>query len=497
MIEYVIHMGRSGIVAQHLIEEAGERFNIALKGKKLVLLDRFGSAYRNVYYHKALSSSIAEIAVCNYDVWGQKKPAFTISQERKTKTRRKDNANHYDRDILEELKIVLKSDERTPVFETWYETDLRRSIVDSIGGSLLCVPKQVRAFLEDKSNFDYLSEKSGIFKKDRLKTGVFESFKSLPSYSILRKQFGNIFVIQGESMGGSGISFIRSEGDFRKAAEKSIGRVRVAEYFEGQYSSTSVLTVPKTNGECEVYIDLPTHKTTDIPEVGVPEIMGAGNEYSVTYSKLPGEKFIENVNKVAKYAYKNYGLVGVWALEGFIEGSDFYLNEINCRPVGGTEVSSANQLLRNFPPFIVLHNLIFLKQNLCWLPDSDDFNQKTIKAITGDKNRGPFYLKIKAKGNFPVKLKDNFSGSGVYRLNSKNELEWVRAGQSTLEADFDKGEVLVADAPLKESVCFPSVELCTLEGVGLEKHIFKGPRLLTEEGYRLSKAIYKFFDEIR
>ncbi|PJE72871.1 MAG: hypothetical protein COV00_02955, partial [Candidatus Tagabacteria bacterium CG10_big_fil_rev_8_21_14_0_10_40_13] len=209
------------------------------------------------------------------------------------------------------------------------------------------------------------------------------------------------------------------------------------------------------------------------------------------------EKFINYIKKIAIYAYQKYKLVGVWLIEGFIVGKIFYFNEINCRPGGVTEVSSANQILRNFPPFIVIHNLIFLKGDLSWLPSSDKFNEETAKIITKQMSRGPFYLKIKAKNNYPIKVKQEFQGNGIYVLTKNNTLQWIKHGQSTLEANFDNNEILVADMPLKNSICYPGVELCTLEGVGYKKHIFNGPHRLTKEGYRIAEAIYKNFEPIK
>lgn len=485
---------------QYYQQKADYALRKSLQGKLLILLDRFGSAYRNVYAVSefTISSILPQVAICNYGTWGNKKPHIIFSQEQQTHIRKKKLANKYDQDSLQFLKqYKYKSSYRKPVFLTWYQTELRKKIANELDGLLLAVSKHIRNKLENKVNFYSLLNLVGIPKNYQLNTLIFSSSKTISSYEELIRQVGKIFVMQGDSMGGSGTVIVKSSIDYKNAVNRLEGKIRISQYCNGQYFSVSVLTVPKDRNNCNVYIDIPTHKTTDIPEVGVSAIMGAGNDYSLTYRTLDAEKFVTYIKKIAIYAYQAYKLVGVWAIEGFIDEKAFYFNEINCRPVGGTEVSSANQFLRNFPPFIVIHNLIFLKGDISWLPSGDKFNQETVQIINRQMNRGPFYLKIKAKYNCPVKVKQEFQGNGIYTLTRNNTLRWLKQGQSTLEANFDNNEILVADIPFKNSICYPGVELCTLEGVGYKNHIFNGPHQLTKKGYRIAEAIYKNFEPLK
>ena len=156
---------------QYYQQKADNAFSRSLQGKLLVLLDRFGSAYRNVYAvdEFAISSMLPQVAICNYGAWGNKKPSIIFSQEQQIHIRRKELANKYDQDSLQFLK-QYKSPYIKPVFLTWYQTELRIKLAQEFGGLLLAVSKQIRNELENKVNFYLLLNLIGIPKNYQLNT---------------------------------------------------------------------------------------------------------------------------------------------------------------------------------------------------------------------------------------------------------------------------------------------------------------------------------------
>jgi len=470
----------------------------SLKNKLFVLYDKFAMTGRNSYGNRlnsSISGMLPDAVLSDYAPWGKKTPLICFTKEEKTKIRSLKGLS-YDAILYEQVKDYILSQRKKPAILTWFETERRQKFAKSVGGELLAMPSFIRDKLEDKADFDNILKSSGIPQKNKLKNKNYGSVKKLPSYKKTLDIFGKIFVVQGRSMGGDGTVIVRGKKDYEYARLNLKNRIRVSEYYPSQYFSSNILNVPLKGNKCAVYVDIPSHKTANIPELGIPEVTGAGQDWSLLYPKSFSNKFVDYIVQIGQFLYKNYHLIGLWSLEGFWDDNNVYFNELNCRPGGDTEVSSINQVVKKFPPFFAIHTLVFLKAKLDWLPRTEDFNEGTINEIFQIKSLRPFYLKVRVKGRSPVKCVSKFSGSGIYKLTDNDRLEWLRAGSSTLDAYFDKGEVLIADAPLRNTVCYPNIQLCTIEGVSKYKHIFDGPKKLSNEASRLAKAIYKYFEKV-
>jgi len=469
----------------------------SLKNKLFVLYDKFAMTGRNSYgntHNLSITRMLSDVVLSDYGPWGYKTPPICFTKEEKIRIRSLKGLS-YDAILYEQLKKYIVNQRKKPIILTWFETERRRKLAKSTGGKLLAMPGFIRNKLEDKANFNSILKSSGIPKTNKLKTKNFNDAKKLPSYKKMVDLFGKIFVVQGRSMGGDGTVIVRGKKDFEYASLNLKDRIRVSEYCPSQYFSSNILNVPLKDNKCAVYVDIPSHKIAGIPELGIPEVTGAGQDWSLLFSKSFAKKYVDFVVQIGQFLYKNYHLIGLWSLEGFWDNNNVYFNELNCRPGGDTEVSSINQVVKKFPPFFAVHTLVFLKTKLDWLPSAEDFNEGTINEIFQMKNTRPFYLKVRVKGRYPVKCVSQFPGSGIYKLTNDNRLKWLRAGCSTLDANFDKDEVLIADAPLNNTVCHPGIQLCTLEGISRNKHIFNGPKNLSNEASRLTKAVYKYFEK--
>lgn len=481
-----------------LFDTANSLFEKSLKNKLFVLYDKFAMTGRNSYANGtnlSIPRMLPSVVLGDYAPWGDKTSSVYFTKEEKEKSRCLKGLS-YDAILYEPIKNYILNQNKMPVFLTWFETERRQKLAKSVSGKLLAIPATIRHKLEDKASFDSILRGSGIPQKNQLKTKNYNSTKNLPSYEKIKDLFGKIFVVQGRSMGGDGTIIVRRKKNYEQARLNLKDRIRISEYCGSQYFSSNILNVPLEGNKCAVYVDIPSHKTANIPELGIPEVTGAGQDWSLLYPKYFAKKFVDYVVKIGQFLYKNYHLIGLWSLEGFWNDSNVYFNELNCRPGGDTEVSSINQVLKKFPPFFAIHTLVFLNAKLNWLPNSNNFNEGTISDIYQMKNPRPFYLKVRVKDKYPVKRAAHFLGSGIYKLTDDNRLEWLRSGQSTLDANFDNNEVLVADAPLAGTISYPGIQLCTLEGISYYKHIFSGPKSLSNEASRLTKAIYKNFDTV-
>jgi hypothetical protein len=136
-----------------------------------------------------------------------------------------------------------------------------------------------------------------------------------------------------------------------------------------------------------------------------------------------------------------------------------------------------------------MHNILFLGGDTSFLPDPDTFNHGTIREMQQRTLPGPFYIKVKNTNLEPVGLPQGSEGSGVYQLTETGTLVWSRPGLSTLDADFDRGEVLLANLPLPGSARSHKREVCTVEGVARNTHVFAGPHELTPTGEKLLVAV--------
>ncbi|MFE6866578.1 hypothetical protein ACFVFS_08470 [Kitasatospora sp. NPDC057692] len=96
--------------------------------------------------------------------------------------------------------------------------------------------------------------------------------------------------------------------------------------------------------------------------------------------------------RIAGWAWDKHRLKGLFGLDALLTADgEVYLNEINCRNQGTTEVSAVNQQLRGLPPFWIAHLTAMLDHSVSWLPNPDDFNAATVDLAAGPAP-GPYCL---------------------------------------------------------------------------------------------------------
>lgn len=105
---------------------------------------------------------------------------------------------------------------------------------------------------------------------------------------------------------------------------------RIARFYPGFSSNSTILTLPTLTG-CEVFVDNPSHKAVHVKKLGIVSGKGAGNDWSPKFTRSETESFIRACQAVGKMAYEQFGLVGMWGIEGIWNNGEFVVNEINCR----------------------------------------------------------------------------------------------------------------------------------------------------------------------
>ena len=470
------------------LSNINEQLGSLLANHTLLLWDKWGSQGRHIY--TAIPSLRPQIAFAEHTSWGNVRPEMEIVRERLYPGRR-DDAPKSEKVLLNQLYDKLDGS-APPAIMTWYETPIKRKLIENFGGILLTQPESVRRKLEDKSRLPNILKEVGLSPSVSLKNEIYPDNRSIPNYFSLINQFGDNFVIQGWSMGGDGTVFINSADDLEKAGHTLQGQIRISECCNQQYSNVCVLTVPRGNQKCDVYVEIPSHKATHIPELGISAVEGAGADFSLPYPNFLPTQMIENIQAVGTYLYKEYGLIGHWQFEGFMSEAGFQFNEINARPGGGSKAAAIIEILRDMPPFWAVQILLSLRGDTSYLPSAIDYNHQTIDYIKNGFHPSPFYLKYRLTGNSPARIKNPECTSGIYNLNDSH-FSWRGMGQSPLEADFDRGEVLIADLPLSGSICDPGKEVAFIEGMNTDRPIFSGPHQLSSWGHQLATATRDLF----
>jgi hypothetical protein len=241
-------------------------------------------------------------------------------------------------------------------------------------------------------------------------------------------------------------------------------------------------------------VSIPSFKATNIPEVGVTEVMSAGSDWNIPFPRPLSGDFVKSIELIGLYLYKEYGLTGLWGLDSIWCENRFVFNELNCRFQGTTEVSSINEWQRGVPSFYGTHQLIFDNHAVNWMPLADEFNRETIRLMSNVKDLRPFYLKIKVKTPKVVSISDKLNEAGVYKIMPNYSLKKLNDRIMTSSANFDNDEILVANLPSQNTQCYPGSQLCTIEGVTRGKNIFNDPHNLSDEGKKLAEVIYRYFN---
>ncbi|MBI2442918.1 MAG: hypothetical protein HYV40_03335 [Candidatus Levybacteria bacterium] len=484
------HPGESSV-----IEQTAKSLEQQVAGKVLVQFDRFGQAMRNTYSLKEFGFLVPDLAVCHYDTWypdGEGAGTTQVfSRERLEKQRTKQSGTLYDLPFATQIRNFLSENPRLPLFKVWFSTSARQQLAQEFGAVVLSVSPEKRDYIEGKTNLPHILEAAGVDERCRLSSFSFPDASAVPSYEEIRGVFGDMLVIQGKSIGGDGTKIVRDRGELDEAKQTLTGAIKVTEYFPGYSSNTTVVTVPNDSGDCNVYVDLPSHKPTGIAEVGVHETLGAGNDWSQAFPEELLQQFVSSVEALGNYLYHEHGLVGIWGVDSIWSDMCVKINEINCRLQGTTEASAVNQILRGFPPFIALHLLSFLGGDTSFLPSQSAFNRETVQLASSD-HPAPYYIKIKAKYDYPIKLTDVATKSGKYALEN-GVLVFVEEAVADTAAQLENSEVILADLPLPDSICHPDSELCTITGI-TEQTIFDDARHLSEIGAVLVDGVYNKFE---
>lgn len=463
-------------------------------GKTLIQFNRFATFGRNAYGNKLFNSVKPTVAFSDVDWWGTSNSAVVFSEEKKSGVRIKDTQCSRT-NVFEVIKSNIYKNKSIPILSVWQNTDEYEKLAKVLNAIILAMPAKVGLYLEDKTNFNNILKNSGVHHQFLLKELIFTCGESIPNYKTLCSYFGRKFVMQGRGMGGRGTKIIKSLKDLVKAKQNLKGKIRITEYYKGFSSNVNILSIPDKKRGCLVYVGLPSFKATAIPEIGVPEATSAGSDWSLKFPLSLTSEFVKYVERIGHYIYKKFGLIGVWGLDSIWKKNNFRFNELNCRVQGTTDVGSINELLRGVPPFLLSHYLIFLDQEVSWMPAVEEFNKSTAKMMSKIATKRPFYLKIKVKGGRKLCLQSSLK-SGIYKIKNSH-LQWLQNRELTSDADFDKNEILIANLPKKETICYPGSQLCTLEGITQSRHIFSSPHTLSSQGKRISQIIYKYFKEIK
>jgi|GEM_PF-6390194 len=480
---------------ESLMERTAQALERCMDGKVLVQFDRFGQAMRNIYSLPNFHFLVPDLSICHYDVWHETdaQTPTVLSREQLERTRTKESGVSYDVPFEAQIKTSLSGDTRTPIFKVWFSTDNRQKLAQETGAIVLAISPEKRDYIEGKTHLPQILDGAGVNSECRLFSLTYPNIASVPNYGECQKTFGEVFVMQGKSIGGDGTKIIRSAKDFKLAVEKLTGAIKITEFFSGQSSNTTVVTVPNNHGGCRVFVDIPSHKPTGISETGIHETLGAGNDWSQAFPPELLQRFVHSVELLGQYLYHEFGLIGIWGVDSIWREDGVKINEINCRLQGTTEESGVNQILRNFPPFITLHMLSFLGGDTSYLPTEEQFNQETVKLASQD-HEAPYYIKIKAKFDYPVKLKNPNIRSGRYQLVG-TELVYIGEELATTSVNLSNQEVLLADLPLPDSICYPGSELCTIAGM-TNQRIFNDEHNLSDMGEILVEATYNKFERV-
>lgn len=211
-----------------------------------------------------------------------------------------------------------------------------------------------------------------------------------------------------------------------------------------------------------MYVDAPSLKGIAVADLGIGLAKSAGNDWSKPWPADQLTRLISGIEQFARWAYRVHRLTGLWGVDVIWSPDGPAINEINCRLQGTTETASAVQRLRDHVPLVLAHLALQLGRSPTWLPTAETFNSRTIDW-TATRRKAPFYVKLRATRSSTGTPR--FPGSGVYHLGRHNELAWLRPGATPLDADFDQGEVLLANVAPPGTLCTPGAELATAEGV--------------------------------
>jgi hypothetical protein len=385
-------------------------------------------------------------------------------------------------DLHPKIVAVCRDLPGPPLFAAWYSQPVLKRLAVTVGAGLLTISAPMRAALEDKTRLDDLLTAARVSPRLRIPA---VNAAVAPSFDEVTRRLGNRLVVQPAfTSGGRDTVFVDGRADY-KTAVGGDGPWRIAQFITGFSSNATALTVP-TAGGCDVYVDLPSHKPVGVAEQGITPAKGAGNDWSQSWPAAMLRELVDGIVCLGEYLYASHGLVGLWGVDTIWSDDRAFINEINIRNQGTTELSGVNQVLRDLPPLLVAHLTLLARGPVTWLPSAKEFNGETVdRGAAG--GRAPYYIKLRNVHPHSVTPRPGWRGSGVYRLDTARSLVWLREGAHPTDADLDRCEILLANAPAVGVVCAPGAELGTVEGI-TSKPIFDGPASLSPLGRVLHRA---------
>ncbi|MFJ4191905.1 hypothetical protein [Kitasatospora sp. NPDC089509] len=467
-------------------DEAARGLTTALGRSVLVSVERFTTAGRTTYTGPlALEAARPALAIGCYRPWPPAAALRALAAESTTQVRGVAQRRDWMAGLDRQARSAIAALDRPVVVSAWYGTDLLRSWAGP-SGVVAAIDHGLRARIEDKAYFGELLLDARVPAALHL-PGV-RVDGPLPHLARLRRRVGAVrLVVQcGADSGGRGTVFVNEEADLVRAAGMP-GPYRVTAFTPGWSSNVTVLSVPDHRGGLRVYVDRPSHKAVGVPEAGIGPGKSAGNCWSVPWPEPAAAAVVDAAERVARWAWSRHGMSGLFGLDSILtDDGRVFLNEINCRNQGTTEVSAVNQQLRSLPPFVVAHLTTLLGGRVEWLPDPDEFNAATVRTAASTAP-GPYYLKLRHRGDRPVVLDEGLARAGRYRIHG-GRLRWTGPGAHPAEAGV--GEVLLANLPEPGVVCLPGAELGTAEAVTpCGGGPFAGPHRLSPVGRALLNAL--------
>ncbi|MFK4108776.1 hypothetical protein [Streptomyces sp. NPDC002176] len=477
-----------------LAEEASRELAAALDGRPLVSVERFGASMRTLYTGPApLAAARPALAVGCYPGWGEAVARAVLAAEDRTGVRGSAQRHAWADAVDAEAARALAALPHPPVIAAWYTTARLRRWAGP-GGTVAAIDGRLRADIEDKASFDALLRAAGV--PDRMRIPCIRVEGRLPGLADLQRHVGarRLVVQAGTDSGGRGTHFVDTPADLERAAAMN-GPYKVGAFIPGWSSNCTVLSVPCGDGSVAVYVDRPSHKAVGVAEAGIGPGKSAGNDWSRPWPRQAAAELVDAAVRIGVHLWRTRRLAGLFGLDAILtpDGQPLF-NEINVRNQGTTEVSGVNQQLRGLPPFLAAHLTVLLGGEPRWLPEADTFNHATVQAASGGtapscgRAGGPFYLKLRHRGDGPVRL-SGLRGPGVYRPDPAGRLAWVRPGTHPGHADADLGEVLLASLPAEEVVCLPGAELGTAEAVTTGPGPFAAPHRLSAFGTSVLDAL--------
>lgn len=471
------------------LDAADKELQRVLDGRPLVSVERFTTALRTSYTGRAAIEALRPaLSVGCYTAWAPATPGEVVAAEGRTGVRSVAERHSWLPRVRHDAARHALALDRPPVVSAWYSTARLRELAGPCG-SVAAVDGELRDAVEAKPVFDELLRAAGVPAAVRIPCVHVER---LPELAELRCAVGTetVVVQAGVTSGGRGTVIVTGEDDMSRAA-RLLGPYRVAAFIDGWSSNITVLSVPDGD-RVRVYVDRPSHKSVGVAELGIGPAKSAGNDWSRPWPAPAAALIVECAERIAAWAWRRYRMAGLFGLDAILTPDErVFLNEINVRLQGTTEVSAVNQQLRGLPPFIAAHLVVMLGGQVTWLGDPHAFNQDTINQAT--RAGGPFYVKGRLRHPAPATIAPGHP-PGVYRLDHGERLQWVRHGAHPADADTDRGEVLFANLPAPGVVCHPGAEIATVEGVtNGSMRPFDGPSSASAFTQRIHAALHNLF----